>query len=110
MKGKRRDKGKENGEGERRKEKKDRGHWEATYGLTWPRVCATAFRLVTGFNSFLGYYSGGEDYFYHDEGAYDMHRDPTPMCGQNCSTNDFYASQYTDRQKEKERERECVCV
>ncbi|EGD83465.1 hypothetical protein PTSG_04073 [Salpingoeca rosetta] len=39
-----------------------------------------------GFNSFLGYYSGGENYFTHKNGpAYDMHRDPLPSCGQNCS-------------------------
>eukprot|EP01147_Barroeca_monosierra_P006134 gene6134-7392_t len=39
-----------------------------------------------GFNSFLGFYSGGEDYFTHiEDGAYDMHHDPTPHCGEDCS-------------------------
>ncbi|EDQ89291.1 uncharacterized protein MONBRDRAFT_32486, partial [Monosiga brevicollis MX1] len=39
-----------------------------------------------GFNSFLGYYSGGEDYFTHEtDNAYDMHRDEGRHCGPNCS-------------------------
>eukprot|EP00040_Diaphanoeca_grandis_P003760 m.25803 g.25803 ORF g.25803 m.25803 type:complete len:638 (-) comp15175_c0_seq1:193-2106(-) len=40
-----------------------------------------------GFESFVGFYSGGEDYFTHQAGggAYDFRRDPTPFCGENCS-------------------------
>ena len=39
-----------------------------------------------GFDSFLGFYSGGEDYFTHmASGAYDFRRDPSPRCGRNCS-------------------------
>jgi len=39
-----------------------------------------------GFDSFLGFYSGGEDYFTHEtSGAYDFRRDATPRCGANCS-------------------------
>ena len=39
-----------------------------------------------GFDSFLGFYSGGEDYFTHRSGlGYDFRHDPTPRCGQNCS-------------------------
>ncbi len=39
-----------------------------------------------GFDSFLGFYSGGEDYFTHQSsGAYDFRRDPSPFCGKNCS-------------------------
>jgi arylsulfatase A-like enzyme len=40
-----------------------------------------------GFNSFVGFYSGGEDYFTHESsGAYDFRRDLSPRCGKNCST------------------------
>ena len=39
-----------------------------------------------GFDSFLGFYSGGEDYFTHMAGdAYDFRRDSSPRCGHNCS-------------------------
>lgn len=39
-----------------------------------------------GFQSFLGFYSGGEDYFTHQtDGAYDMHRDKQEKCGPGCS-------------------------
>eukprot|EP00939_MAST-03C_sp_MAST-3C-sp1_P004453 g4453.t1 len=39
-----------------------------------------------GFNSFLGFYAGGEDYFTHmNAGHYDFRRDPRPFCGENCS-------------------------
>jgi len=42
-----------------------------------------------GFDSFLGFYSGGEDYFTHQtSGAYDFRRDGTPRCGRNCSEID----------------------
>ena len=40
-----------------------------------------------GFDSFVGFYSGGEDYFTHESGgSYDFRRDPSPNCGKNCST------------------------
>eukprot|EP00055_Hartaetosiga_balthica_P016693 m.106548 g.106548 ORF g.106548 m.106548 type:complete len:584 (+) comp9155_c5_seq1:2-1753(+) len=43
-----------------------------------------------GFESFLGYYSGGEDYFTHiTQKAYDMHRDSQPNCSESCSKNAF---------------------
>ena len=39
-----------------------------------------------GFDSFVGFYSGGEDYFTHmSSGAYDFRRDMSPNCGLNCS-------------------------
>ena len=39
-----------------------------------------------GFDSFVGFYSGGEDYFTHRSGAaYDFRRDPEPHCGLGCS-------------------------
>lgn len=39
-----------------------------------------------GFDSFLGFYGGGEDYFTHENsGAYDFRRDPRPNCGEGCS-------------------------
>jgi arylsulfatase A-like enzyme len=39
-----------------------------------------------GFNSFLGYYSGGEDYFKHTTAqGYDLRYDATPKCGKGCS-------------------------
>lgn len=39
-----------------------------------------------GFDSFYGYYSGGEDYFSHSSGGhYDFRRDPAPNCGPGCS-------------------------
>ena len=39
-----------------------------------------------GFDSFTGFYSGGEDYNTHiSSGAYDMRRDPSPHCGPGCS-------------------------
>ncbi len=39
-----------------------------------------------GFDSFVGFYTGGEDYFEHTaQGAYDFRRDMAPNCGLNCS-------------------------
>ena len=39
-----------------------------------------------GFDSFVGFYSGGEDYFTHQSsGSYDFRRDMAPNCGPNCS-------------------------
>lgn len=39
-----------------------------------------------GFDSFLGFYGGGEDYMTHiNNNAYDFRRDPRPFCGANCS-------------------------
>ena len=39
-----------------------------------------------GFDSFKGFYSGGEDYFTHvNAGAYDFRRDRRPNCGKGCS-------------------------
>lgn len=39
-----------------------------------------------GFDSFMGFYHGGEDYFKHSSfGYYDMRRDPSPQCGNGCS-------------------------
>jgi arylsulfatase B len=45
--------------------------------------CRPTFR---GYNSFLGFYSGGEDYFSHEAGgAFDFHNDSRPECGEGCS-------------------------
>ena len=39
-----------------------------------------------GFDSFSGFYSGGEDYFTHiSSGAYDFRHDDRPNCGAGCS-------------------------
>lgn len=38
-----------------------------------------------GFESFVGFYSGGEDYFEHTAGAFDFRRDMQPSCGEGCS-------------------------
>jgi arylsulfatase A-like enzyme len=39
-----------------------------------------------GYDSFLGFYSGGQDYYTHEaDGGYDMHLDAGRECGANCS-------------------------
>ncbi|CAK0839965.1 unnamed protein product, partial [Prorocentrum cordatum] len=38
-----------------------------------------------GFESFVGFYGGGESYFKHESGGYDFRRDMQPRCGANCS-------------------------
>lgn len=39
-----------------------------------------------GFDSFVGFYTGGEDYFTHQSsGGYDFRNDTAPQCGENCS-------------------------
>uniref|UniRef100_A0A7S4AU34 Sulfatase N-terminal domain-containing protein n=1 Tax=Pseudo-nitzschia australis TaxID=44445 RepID=A0A7S4AU34_9STRA len=39
-----------------------------------------------GFDSFFGFYMGGQDYFSHKSlGALDLHFDKEPRCGQGCS-------------------------
>ena len=39
-----------------------------------------------GFESFYGFYAGGEDYFKHNTGgAYDFRRDTGERCGAGCS-------------------------
>jgi arylsulfatase A-like enzyme len=46
-----------------------------------------------GFESFRGFYSGGEDYFKHtSSGAYDFRHDKTPKCGPGCSLVDSDSS------------------
>ena len=43
-----------------------------------------------GYNSFHGYYSGGQDYYEHTEaGGYDLHVDASPQCGAGCSVVDW---------------------
>lgn len=43
-----------------------------------------------GFDSFHGYYSGGQDYFTHTEsGGFDLHIDAQPNCGPGCSVSDW---------------------
>ena len=43
-----------------------------------------------GYNSFHGFYTGGQDYFTHLAGAgYDFHVDATPNCGEGCSRIDW---------------------
>ena len=45
-----------------------------------------------GYDSFHGFYSGGQDYFTHEaDGGYDMHLDATRECGANCSVVDWAA-------------------
>ncbi len=56
------------------------GKWHLGF-YTWAHT--PTFR---GFDSFLGFYSGGEDYFTHIAGgAYDMRSDASPECGAGCS-------------------------
>ena len=56
------------------------GKWHAGF-YKWEMT--PTFR---GFSSFVGFYSGGEDYFTHEAGgAYDFRRDPQPNCGKGCS-------------------------
>eukprot|EP00933_Yihiella_yeosuensis_P041593 TRINITY_DN35998_c0_g1_i1.p1 TRINITY_DN35998_c0_g1~~TRINITY_DN35998_c0_g1_i1.p1 ORF type:complete len:548 (-),score=87.59 TRINITY_DN35998_c0_g1_i1:132-1775(-) len=39
-----------------------------------------------GFDSFVGFYTGGEDYFTHKcSGRFDLRRDMSPRCGKACS-------------------------
>ena len=38
-----------------------------------------------GFDSFYGFYEGSEDYFKHTTSQFDLHREPTPRCGEGCS-------------------------
>jgi hypothetical protein len=43
-----------------------------------------------GYDSFHGFYTGGEDYFTHQaDGGMDMHIDRGRECGANCSVSDF---------------------
>lgn len=43
-----------------------------------------------GYNSFHGFYSGGQDYFTHEaSGGFDLHVDAGPRCGANCSKVDW---------------------
>lgn len=43
-----------------------------------------------GYNSFHGYYSGGQDYYTHSEGGgYDFRIDASPRCGAGCSVVDY---------------------
>ena len=46
-----------------------------------------------GYNSFHGFYSGGQDYYTHmADGGYDMHWDGSARCGKNCSIVDWGAN------------------
>ena len=38
-----------------------------------------------GYDSFLGYYSGSQDYLTHKDMGYDLHLDIGTNCGKNCS-------------------------
>jgi hypothetical protein len=50
-----------------------------------------------GYDSFHGFYSGGQDYFTHQaDGGFDMHLDAARECGANCSRTDWAAAgEYT---------------
>lgn len=42
-----------------------------------------------GYDSFLGYYGGSENYYTHKDMGIDFHLDIGPKCGPNCSVTDF---------------------
>ncbi|KAK8805762.1 hypothetical protein WA158_002418 [Blastocystis sp. Blastoise] len=62
------------------------GKWHQGF---WKWDYTPTFR---GFDSFYGFYNGGQTYFDHMNGnGYDMRRDNGPRCGKNCSIVDFNA-------------------
>jgi len=53
----------------------------------------THHRNPGGYNSFHGFYSGGQDYYTHEaSGGFDLHVDAGPRCGANCSQVDWQNS------------------
>jgi hypothetical protein len=57
------------------------GKWHLGF---WQWRSTPSFR---GYDSYLGYYTGGEQYFTHQSaGVLDMRHDGCPNCGPNCST------------------------
>ena len=65
-----------------------RTHAVGKYHLGMARWAQTpTFR---GYDSFHGFYSGGQDYFTHQaDGGFDMHIDSSRECGANCSVVDW---------------------
>ncbi|KAK8797304.1 hypothetical protein WA158_004512 [Blastocystis sp. Blastoise] len=62
------------------------GKWHQGF---WKWDFTPTFR---GFDTFYGYYNGGQDYYTHSvSGGYDFRRDNGPRCGQNCSIIDYDA-------------------
>lgn len=45
------------------------------------------FSVTSGYDSFMGYYGGSEDYYTHKNSGIDFHLDIGAKCGLNCSQN-----------------------
>lgn len=71
---------------------RDRGGYDTHAIGKWHMGMARWEQTPTfrGYNSFHGYYSGGQDYYTHTESnGFDLHLDATPRCGANCSIVDW---------------------
>ena len=64
-------------------------HWQShAIGKWHVGYCKYAYTpTFRGFQSFFGYYNGGEDYYTHVayDGGIDLHEENQPNCGANCS-------------------------
>jgi arylsulfatase A-like enzyme len=71
---------------------RDRGGYSTAAVGKWHLGNAAWAQTPTfrGYNSFHGFYLGGQDYYTHMAGGgYDFHRDAGPQCGGGCSATDW---------------------